>query len=200
MASDVSICSRALHKLGAGTIVTLDDNNERARVMKQAYEPVRLAELRRHRWKFSIMRTSLPALSDAPDSDYLYAYELPAGFVRLLEGGDLTSLADLNDYRGGARALYSLEGRKVLTDYTAPLAIRYVADITDTALMDVAFIETLSCRLAYECVERITESNAKKDDLRRDYRQSVLEAIRANALEGASQATADDSWIMARLG
>jgi hypothetical protein len=200
MASDVSICSRALHKLGAGTITTLDDNNERARVMKQAYEPVRLAELRRHRWRFAIKRTSLPALSDAPDSDYDYAYELPADFLRLIEGGDLASTADLTDYRGGASALYSLEGRQILTHLGAPLAIRYIANITDTALMDAAFIETLSCRLAFECVERITESASKKDELRKDYNQSVKDAIRANAIEGASQSPADAEWVMARLG
>lgn len=198
--SDVSICNRALHKLGAAAIISLDDNNEKARVMKTAYEPVRRSELRLHRWRFSIKRVSLPALSTAPDSDYLHAYELPGDFLRLIEGADVSSTADLTDYRTGASALYSLEGRRILTSLAAPLSIRYIADVTDTQLMDSAFTEVLSARLALECCERITGSAALEDTLRRGYRMAVREAIRANALEGASQSPADAEWVLARAG
>lgn len=197
--SAVSICNRALHKLGAGTINSLADNNEKARVMNVAYEPVRDAELRRHRWRFAIKRTSLAALADAPDSDYDYQYQVPGDFLRLIEGGDIVSLCDLSDYRALSSATYSLEGRTILTDLGAPLSIRYIARIEDTTLFDSCFVETLACRLAVECVERITESSSKSQDLQIQYRQSINEAVRANALERASEAAADDSWVLARI-
>lgn len=197
--SAVSICNRALHKLGTGTITDLTDNSEKARVMNVAYEPVRDAELRRHRWRFAIKRTSLAALADTPDSDYEYQYQVPGDFLRLIEGGDIVSLADLSDYRSLSSAAYSLEGRTILTDLGAPLAIRYIARIEDTTLYDSCFVESLAARLAFETVERITESSQKKSDLMVDYRESIKEAIRANALERAAEGIADDTWVLARI-
>lgn len=199
-ASDIEICNRALHKLGAGTIVTLNDNNERARVLKVAFNPVREAELRRHTWRFSIKRTSLPALSARPDSGYARQFELPGDCLRLLDGGDLLPEANLADYRGGENAYYTVEGRQILTDLPAPLAIRYVRNVTDVALMDPAFVESFATRLAYESCERITESTTKRGDLREDYRSSISEALRSNAIEASSSVAADDTWVMARRG
>lgn len=195
--SDISICNRALQKLGATAITSLDESNVKARVMKLAYEPVRRAELRRRRWKFSIKRVSLAALTEAPDSDYARQFQLPNGFLRLIEGGDITSAADLTDYRGSA-PLYSIEGGRLLTNLPAPLAIRYLADITDASLFDSAFVESFSARLALETCEAITESSSKKQDLMMDYRLSIKEASAANAFEKASESIADDSWIIAR--
>jgi hypothetical protein len=196
--SDVSISNRALQKLGAGLIVSLDDDNAKGRAMNLAFEPVRRAELRRRRWRFSIKRTTLAALADAPDSDYAYQYQLPNDYLRLIEGGDICATADLADYRGGVEGLYSVEGGLLLTDLPAPLSIRYIADITDASLFDSAFVESFATRLALECCEVITESSSKKEDLDKDYRRSIREAVTANALEVASQAVADDSWVMAR--
>lgn len=198
-ASAVSICQRALHLLGAGTITSLADNTEKARVMNVAYEPVRDAELRRRRWRFSIKRVSLAALATTPDSDYGYEYQLPNDCLRLIEGGDLTTLVDLTDYRGGPPALYQVEGRKILTNVTAPLAIRYIAKITDVSMFDSAFCEALSARLAYECCSRITESATKEDQCLRRYNFAVREAIQANAIERSTESMADDTWVFARV-
>lgn len=199
-ASAVSICQRALHLLGAGTIISLDDNNEKARVMKVAYEPVRDAELRRRRWRFAIKRVSIAALAATPDSDYLYQYQVPGDFLRLIEGADIRQTVDLADYRGGVSQLYSLEGRVILTNLPAPLSIRYLARITDVSLFDPAFCEALSARLAMSCAKRITESSATLADCREAYAFAMREAVQANALENAPESISDDSWIMARLG
>jgi len=197
--SETLICSRALQKLGADPIQALTDNLDRARAMNTAYASVRDAELRRRRWKFSIKRASLPALAAAPDSDFSYQYQVPNDFLRLIEGGDIVSLPDLSDYRSMSSELWSVEGRRILTDLGAPLRIRYIAQITDVSMFDSTFCESLSSRLAYECCEKITQSSSKKADLIADYRMSIREAIQANALERAPNSIADDSWVMARL-
>lgn len=199
MASDVEICNRALHKLGADTIIALTDDNNRARVMNVAYQPVRDAELFRRRWKFSIKRASLPALSSTPAFGYAYQYQVPTDFLRLIEGGDLMSNVDLSDYRGGG-ATYAREGDKILTNYEAPIDVRYIARITDTSLFDPAFAEALSARLAMECCKRITDSDTAKAAAQADYRLAIREAIVANAIERAAESMADDSWMMARQG
>lgn len=199
MASDVSICNAALLKLGAEPILTLNDNNNRARVLNQRYTAVRDAELYRRRWRFSIQRASLPALATAPISDYPYAYQLPDNFLRLIEGGDIRSISDLSDFQGGCSELYSVEGTSILTFLTPPLNIRFIARITDAALFHAAFDESFASRLAYECCEKITQSDSKRQLATLDYKTAIQEAVRAQAIEVASQSQADDTWVTARL-
>ena len=197
--SEVSICNAALLKLGAELILTRADGNNRARAMNARYEDVRDAELRRRRWRFSFKRAELPALTETPLSDFDLQYQLPVDFLRLIEGGDIVAVPDLSDFRsGGGDELYSIEGDKILTNLAAPLRIRYIARISDTALMDPTFREAFASRLALENCERITQSDSKKESCRQDYKDAVREAVRANALEAAPRSTADAEWVAAR--
>lgn len=198
--SEVLICNRALQLLGDDPIIALTDNSKRARAMNLAYAPVRDAELRRRRWKFSIARAQLPANATAPLSDYANAFPLPTDWLRLIGGADLGSYPDLADFSATRNALYSLEGRQVLTNLPAPLSIRYIRQVTDTSMFDAAFAEALCARLAYECCEQITQSDSKQQLAMARYKQAISEALRANALESATESIADDSWIAARLG
>lgn len=196
--SEVAICNAALIKMGADTITALTDNNVRARVMNQRYAATRDSELRKRRWKFSILRVSLPALASVPDSDFDLQYQLPVDYLRLIEGGSIAEIPDLSDFRGGGNELFSIEGQKILTNLAAPLAIRYLARVTDTALFDPAFTDYLASVLAFDNCERITQSAEKKETLRQDKRDSLREAIRGNALEAPPRQQADSEWIAAR--
>lgn len=200
MASEVSICNRALQIIGADSITALTDNNDRARAMRTAYEPVRDAELHRRRWRFALKRASLAALSDAPASDYARQFQLPGDCLRVIAGADLVPVPNEADYRTGIGALWSREGDRLLTNLSAPLRIRYIARIVDTSLFDPSFAEALAARLAMEVCERLTQSSTKKAEARVHYRQALVEAARANAIENAPEAAGDDSWVTARLG
>lgn len=196
--SEVAIANAALSKLGEEPILALTDDTTPARTLNGRYRAVRDAELRRRRWRFAIRRVSMAALSAAPDSDYARQFQLPNDYLRLIEGGDIVSVVDFTDFRGRSNALYSIEGRAILTDLGDPLAIRYIAQITDTATFDAAFTEALASRLAYECCKKITGSDAERDRCLEDYNKAIKEATRANALELATEDTVDDTWVMAR--
>lgn len=199
-ASTISICNRALQILGADSIINLQEDNNRTRALNIAYDSVRDAELQRRRWRFAIKRTSLPALSTAPDSDYARAFQLPNDYLRLIPGGDLRSLADMSDFRSTSSSLYSIEGLQILTDLSAPLSIRYLARITDAAIYNASFAEALAARIAHACCERITQSDSKQQLAWGVYKASIKEATLANAIEGAPESVADDTWVMSRLG
>lgn len=200
MASDVEIANAALIKLGAGRITSLNDDVNNARVLNARYEAVRDAELRRRKWRFSLRRTSVAALSTAPSFGFLYQYQVPDGFLRLVQIGEYDLSTDLTDNRRAPEGLYSLEGNAILTNLTAPLKIRYIKQITDESAMDVAFREAFASRLAYESANEITDDLSKKDDALRDYKMALSEATKANAIEGAVEYPSDDSWVTARLG
>ena len=77
MATEVSICSNALRRLGDDPITSLTDNTERARLCNSFYEDTRDAVLRLHPWNFAITRTSLAKLSDAPAYGFSNQFSLP---------------------------------------------------------------------------------------------------------------------------
>ena len=93
---------------------------------------------------------------------------------------------------------WQIEGRKIYTDDSSPLDIRYIFRVTDPNQFDVLFQEALATRIALELVEEITQSNTKKDVLKDDYKLVIADARRLNAIERVAQVSPEDSWITSR--
>lgn len=199
MASQVEIANRALTKLGAARIISFGDDNKQARAVQSMFAIVRDAELRAHVWSFSVKRASLAALVSTPDWGFEYEYELPSDCLRLLQVNDFFQGPSMDDYRNQSTAEYMLEGNKILTDYTAPLKIRYIKREQDTAQWDSTFVEAIACRLAAEMAEDLTQSNQKKDAAWKEYDQALMAAIRSGAVEQQHQDMPDDSWVLSRI-
>lgn len=190
MASEVQISNRALQRLGAGRIASLDAGSKEARECSAAYEPLRDFMLRAHPWSFAISRAALAADSTAPIGDSsdtpAYQYSWPTDAVRIL----LPKSANLD---------WKIEGRKILTDDAAPLYIRYIAKVTDPNTMDAMFREALACWMAHEMCESLTQSNTKKAGLVEDLKVIITEARRVNAIEKPPVESDDGNWITDRL-
>ena len=202
--SKVDIANLALTKLGSNEKLTsLSDNSVAARAMNRLYDPVRQAELRRRHWSFSIVRTSVAASATTPDWGFGYAYPLPADFLRAVPVSDYFVVPSLSDYTSQDASAFAFEVvggvRCIVTDFTAPLKLRYVYDVTDEGQFDPLFVMAFAARLAFEACEQITNSNTKKQACQQDYQMSVREALAANAIEKPPQPFADDSWVIARL-
>jgi hypothetical protein len=199
MASDVAIVNRALTKIGEARILSLADDAEAARSASSLFDIVRDAELRTRKWKFSIKRTTLPALLSTPSWGYAYEYQLPSDCLRIIQVNDIFSGPDLSDYRNSEAAEWRIEGRKILTDIVAPLKVRYVRREDDTGQWDAAFTEAFACRLAAELCERLTQSNSKRELAWEEYKLAVRMAVQANAIESAPEPIPDTEWVLARL-
>lgn len=203
MASNVEIANRALTKIGANRIISLGDNTKEGREANSMFNIVRDAELRAHDWRFAIKRKAVAALVDAPPFGYAYQYRPPADCLKLLQVGDWYPGADLTDYVGADTSEYAVETDGVtvviLTDYAAPLNLRYVARIEDPALFDSLFVEAFACKLAMELAEPITQSSTKRELATREYDRAVMMAVRANAIEKPPTKIADDTWLLTRL-
>lgn len=205
MASQADICNLALTKVGSGSRITaLTDNTVAAGHLRAVYEMTRLAELRAHYWSFSLKRTSLAASSTAPDWGFSTAYPLPADFVRLVQVNQFYLIPALLDYNTADASAFSLETNadgilSILCDYSAPLNIRYVWNVTDEGRYDALFAHCFASRLAYETCEAITNSNTKKQAIAEDYKVALAAACRAGAIEKPPALMGDDSWMMVRL-
>ncbi len=190
MASDVDICNFALQKLGAEPIVSLTQDSENARSCNRVFTHLRDAELRAHPWNFAIKRAQLAADSTAPAFGFATAYTLPSDFLRLLPPDVQFNPNDLD---------WQIEGRKILTDDSGALDIRYIYRVEDTNDFDDLFVEALACRIAAELCEKITQSNSKAQMIREDYTTAMRTARKMNAFENIPAEPPTDTWITSRL-
>ena len=185
MASEVSICNRALQKLGASRISSLTADSKNARACNANYTQIRDSELRKHRWNFSKIRIQLAADSTVPVFGKLNFFTLPPDCMRILPPKSF----DVD---------WEVEGRKIATNWTAPLDLIYISRVTDPNTMDVNFREMVSSKLAEEMCEEITQSNTKRATAFEDYKEARAEAKRNNAFESISQEAPEDDWIIVR--
>jgi len=186
MASEVGICNRAIQRVGGTRIASLADATKTARECSTAYEPSRDALLRIYNWSFAIGRASLAADTVVPTFDPPGAqYTFPANAQRIL----IPNRADCD---------WIIEGRKILSDWTAPLELRYIKQITDPNEMDSLFREALALKIALAICEAITGSNNKQASIRQDFIDVIAEAKRTNGIEKLADEPPECSWITVR--
>lgn len=184
--SVVDICNSALQRVGATTILSISDNSPEARACSVAYDSNRRDELRKQKWNFAKKRIVLAPDATAPAFDYTYAFSLPSDCLRVIRPA--TSNLD-----------WQVEGRKILTNDSDTLNLRYIADITDATAFDPSFYNVIAAALALDLVERLTQSNTKKQLLIKDYDEAIMAARRANAFEAGPEEAPEDDWLLARL-
>lgn len=189
MASKVEIINRGLQLLGAKRITSTTEDSRNARAMNAAYEPVKLALLRKHSWACATKRVQLAASSTAPLFGKENAFPLPADWVRSLP---LDPDQQTND---DDRVI---EGRNILTNESAPLDLRYIYDVTDPNEMDASFREALAVELAEATCEEITQSNTKMATIVVAKKEAIAEAKRANAIEKPAEQPPEDPWVTCR--
>ncbi|MDH4385133.1 MAG: hypothetical protein QE280_06800 [Caulobacter sp.] len=188
-ASLTAIGNAALARLGQGGILSLDDEDDRARWIRSRIEDVRDLVLRTGRWHFAVARAQLPAEAVAPPFGFARQYPLPADCLQLVD------VVGLPAAPGGA---FALEGGRILTNAAAPLSIRYVRRVVDVAAWDPLFAEAVVCRLAMDLAEKLTQSRSRAEAAARDYQLALREAFRVNAIEAPPELTPDGDWLTVR--
>lgn len=189
MASVLEIYNRALQKLGAKRISSVDENSVAAQECNACYSILRDSELMGNRWAFAIKRASLAADAPSPEWGRDNAYTLPSDCLLVIP----PYVEDDNVYRD-----WVIENKKIISDESAPLRIRYVGRIEDPSEMDVLFREALSTKMAYEMCEKLTQSNTKKESLRADYDEIIKKARKQSSIQSVPAKSPDDTWTMAR--
>ena len=187
MATEVSICSNALRRLGDDPITSLTDDTERARLCNSFYIDARDAVLRCHPWNFAITRASLAQLSDTPSYGFAYQYSLPTSPYCLRVLG-----MEYADYIFKVEN-YSTHGRVLLTDESTA-KILYIARITDTAQFDPMFTDVLTAKLAVDLAYPITNSASLQTQMQKLYQTKLSEARSIDGQEGFQDDLVSDTF------
>jgi hypothetical protein len=186
--SEVSLANLALQYLGRGKfIVALDEDSQAARVMRQHLPYARDAVLRAYPWNFAQRRAAIAADATAPDFEFSYSYTLPDDCLWC------------HTVYGGSTQDWKVEGRKVYTNMSAPLQIKYTARVTDLAGADPLFFQALAARLGSDCATTLTESGGKANDLWQVYQAKLREARAVDAQEGQAERFPQGSWHDGRI-
>ena len=85
--SDIALCSRALLKIGAQPVASLEEGSAEAEVAANLYPAVRDGLLASFPWSFATRQATLPRLAVAPLADWNNAFQLPADLLRVLSAG-----------------------------------------------------------------------------------------------------------------
>lgn len=188
MPSWVDIANDALVEIGAEEIQSLDEASEAARQVKRVYERVRDQVLAEHPWNCALTRVSLPADAAAPTWGYARAFQLPAD-PYCLRVWALSNTA----------AEFKIEGRKLLTDEPAPLALVYIRRITDPEQISPWCARAISARLAARLAFRIVNSTSKASEVK-EWAQAELRAARSiDAQEGSADEIEVNTFLNERL-
>ncbi|MCK8784330.1 hypothetical protein M0638_08060 [Roseomonas sp. NAR14] len=162
----LALCSRALLKIGAQPIASLEEGTAEAEVAANLYPATRDALLSAHPWGFASAQATLPRLAASPVADYAYAFQVPADLMRVLSAGACG--------RGSGLA-YRLDEQRLLCD--SPTVVLSYLFRPDESRFPPHFAAALVARLAAEFCLPLTENSSRTDML---YRRAdaELEAAR----------------------
>lgn len=200
MSSQTDIVNQAQILIGDDLVVSINDNTKQARTMKVLYDMIRQGELRAHRWKFSMTRQLLPAMTTPPENTpFTYGYLLPSNCLKVLDINHLRQSLGSYNYRSGLEKLYEFQGNVLLTNIPAPITLHYIQDVTDTTMFDACFVNAFSAKLAWKAAYALSQATSIKNMCLEHYKDAINEATRTDAIEKLPEGQAEDSWVTSRL-
>jgi hypothetical protein len=150
----LALCSRALLRLGAQPVASLDEGTAEAEVAANLYAPVRDTLIAVHPWSFATGQADLPRLSAVPQADMAHAFQLPGGFLRALSAGA----------GGRGRGMpYRIHEDRLHAD-SPSVTLTYIFRPEESAFPPF-FAQALVARLAAEFCLPLTESQSRAEML-----------------------------------
>lgn len=183
MASDITICSNALLKLGAPGISSFSDQTQAASLCANLWPTVRNAVLREHPWNCAVKRVTLSPDTATPSWGYAYQFTLPSDCLRVLE------VQDNLDYR--------IESGKILTGESA-VNLKYIYRNIDCGSYDDLLVDALIQRMAAELAYPVTKSSAQQQAESQKYTAIIQKARSVDASEEPTEDFADYPLITQR--
>jgi len=194
--TDLELANLALYNIGSKPITDFDDDSVKARVISARYDITKYKEMGTHQWSFAIKRAELTKEVTTPLYEFSYEYILPTDCLRFLsiEGLDYAVGSADNNGNGGYR-LWSIEGRKILTNEAGPINISYIYKNTTVTEYPIEFMDAFSWRLAMDISQKLTNNDTKMEVMLAMYNQEIKKAKKNNAIQLANISVPDGTWM-----
>lgn len=136
----------------------------------------------------------------AEESGTRNVYHLPSGFLREApQNPKAGSVTFLGGPSGNQYDDWEFESNYLITRNGQPMTFRFGADIRGVNEMDPMFCEGLGARVGLECVERVTQSNAKFATILSAYKAFMGDARAVNGIEMGPVEAPEDDFISCRI-
>lgn len=196
MVSTVDICNLALSRIGQKSISSIDESGI-AEKCKIEFNPTKEAILRDYPWSFATRIEALAPISEESffEWDYVYAYPKNCLAVRKIFNAQTYSSTEKQPYR----VITSNNASKLLILCNLETAyIEYTANITDTTIFDVSFVDAFSWRLGANLAKSLTGNASLATDLMNTYLRVIDKASVNNASEVYQTQQQTSSLLRAR--
>lgn len=188
--SDVALCNRALTRLSANQITSLDQESREARLLKANFEFLRDDVNAAHAWGFALKQANLAQDAGTPEWGATYQYTIPDDLL-----GFITEKNELQ----GIDQPYRILGDYIVTNATE-VKIEYVSRVTDMNKWHTQAKEALIARLMAEIGPAITERFNSVQGLYNVYLEKLSLAGSYNGAEVTPRELIVDTWLGSRWG
>ena len=196
MYSQVEICNMALTNYGGGSIMSMDDGTEEARVLNLIYDNCRQSVLAEGIWNFAISytNTELALLDGVNHPLYSHVYSMPKNCLKVLRV--YSSDYELADDRFKCDfEVYNYGTDKAIATNAQNAKAKYVVDVTTSSLYSPEFVTCLSYLLASRCVEALTRNGQLVAEMDAKYQVALSKALQSNVREGSQRIQKPSMYI-----
>ncbi|MCT4552147.1 MAG: hypothetical protein N4A44_00605 [Alphaproteobacteria bacterium] len=151
----IDICSKALMKIGASPIQSLEENTSESIISSQFYDIVKESLLSEHEWSFATKTQELNILNVESDQEgYENVFQLPHDLIRVLS---------ISSSANGISIDYKLYQDEIHTN-AEKVYITYIYRVGEKYFPQF-FVNLMTTSLAKEFVMPLTEDNSKYNSL-----------------------------------
>ncbi|NSY17263.1 hypothetical protein [Neorhizobium sp. AL 9.2.2] len=197
MASRLGIYQSALMKIGSPRLLDLSENVASRKTIDAVYADCVEFCLELGTWDWGTRTVSLYSSTDIdPIFGYEHAIEKPGDIKKVVAISSEPTLTDpLQNHTEDAQCWYT---------FCSPLYVSYVSNDPAYGLnigaWTEAFADLVAIRIAIVTCETITQSTAKLDELKRDFRTAKSNAIGINNFDDAPKRFPEGRFTQARRG
>jgi hypothetical protein len=181
--NELQICNSALVKIGASTILSVEDKTKPANLCKVQFPVALRAVLRMHPWSKATRRVTISPESTPPAFDYAQQFILPSDFIRL-------TFISTDDYE--------IEGNKILCNDDT-LQLKFVYFPSDVSVLDALCAESIAFYLAWDISYALTQSGSVKEQIWGEFVKFLKNAKSVDSQEKARKSLEANTFLDARL-
>lgn len=189
MGTTTNIINKALTLVGSTPVTSIDDNTDRASVLRNVYEIALRSILSETKWNFATKRVNLSSVTNTLDFNDVgepYVYQKPTDMINIYSTNPVN-------------ARWREEGDYIISD-SQDLGLRYVYYLTDPTKYPSYFIDAFIDKLASEIAYSIVNSSSLASGYIEKYQKiSLPKAISNNSQTGIQQTVNDSAWELAKF-